>query len=197
VNSIQGYIQKEVIFSAKQANSSALTLMLPLASITGVPYYLIWKDRFTFQTFREFAHSSQSWLGYGMPIIISVMIIGIVAHELIHGITWALFAKKGFKSIQFGMLWKEITPYCHCSEPLKVKHYVAGTLMPALLLGIVPTLAAYVTGNVWLMLFGMFFMAAAAGDFLIVKTLRTENPSTLIQDHPTAIGYYIFRKLPG
>jgi hypothetical protein len=196
VKSIPGYIEKEVVFSPKQANLSALRLMLPLVAITGIPYYLIWSDELTFQTLRDFAHSSQSWLGYGMPLIILTMILGIVAHELIHGITWALFAKKGFKSIQFGMLWKEVTPYCHCGEPLKVKHYVAGALMPALLLGITPTLAAYVTGNVWLMLFGLFFTAAAAGDFLIVRSLRSENPDDLVQDHSTAIGYYIFRKLP-
>lgn len=49
---------------------------------------------------------------------------GIVAHEAIHGIFWAAFAKRGFRSIRFGFLWKKLTAYCHCSEPLEVRPYI-------------------------------------------------------------------------
>ena len=66
--------------------------------------------------------------------------------------------------------------------------------MPAVVLGLVPSFIAYLSGNIFWLLFGLFFTVAAAGDFIIVDTLRKENPNDLVQDHPTKIGYYIFRK---
>jgi hypothetical protein len=67
-------------------------------------------------------------------IVLIALTIGIILHEL-HGITWAKYTKDGFKSIRFGVLWKFLTPYCHCKEPL-VKHYIIGGIMPAIVLGL-------------------------------------------------------------
>lgn len=58
-----------------------------------------------------------------------------VVHELIHGITWGIFAEKHFQSINFGVIWKMLTLYCHCSVPLKKWQYVLGAAMPTLVLG--------------------------------------------------------------
>ena len=102
-------------------------------------------------------------------IIFIILIFGIVLHELIHGITWAKFAKAGFKSIKFGILKEMLTPYCHCKEPLKVKHYIFGAITPAIITGIIPAITAIFTGNLWLLIFGMLFTMAAAGDFMIIN----------------------------
>lgn len=121
--------------------------------------------------------------------------MGIVLHELIHGITWAKFAKEGFKSIKFGVLWKMLTPYCHCKEALNVKQYIIGALTPAIVMGIVPSIIAIIIGDFGLLIFGMFFTMAAAGDFLIINLIRKENSSDLVQDHPSEVGCYIYRKI--
>jgi hypothetical protein len=42
-------------------------------------------------------------------IVLIALTIGIILHELIHGITWAKYTKDGFKSIRFGVLWKFLT----------------------------------------------------------------------------------------
>jgi hypothetical protein len=34
-------------------------------------------------------------------IVLIALTIGIILHELIHGITWAKYTKDGFKSIRF------------------------------------------------------------------------------------------------
>lgn len=123
-----------------------------------------------------------------------VMIIGIVLHELIHGIFFARFASKGFKSIKFGILWKMLTPYCHCKEPLQIKHYIIALLAPLVILGILPALIGLAIGHFVFVLFGIFFSTAAAGDLMIYHLIKKENPEDYVQDHPSEAGYYIFRK---
>jgi hypothetical protein len=80
--------------------------------------------------------------------IVLIALTGIILHELIHGITWAKYTKDGFKSIRFGVLWKFLTPYCHCKEPLLVKHYIIGDYA-SYCLGAFPALLSFITGNVF------------------------------------------------
>ena len=61
-----------------------------------------------------------------MDYFLVYLIVGIVVYKLCHGIAWTQFAGRGFRSIRFGMSWKFLTPYCHRTEPLKVKHYRIG-----------------------------------------------------------------------
>ncbi|MGJ7031217.1 DUF3267 domain-containing protein [Niabella hirudinis] len=123
-----------------------------------------------------------------------VLVAGIVVHELIHGLTWALFARNGRRSIKYGVLWKYVTPYCHCNEPLEVRHYVLGALMPAVILGILPSIAGIITGNFYVLVTGIFFVMAAAGDFMIIYLLRGEKRSNRVLDHPNEAGCYIYRQ---
>ena len=64
--------------------------------------------------------------------------------------------------------------------------------MPAIVLGIVPSIVAMIIGNFPLILFGMFFTFAASGDFLIVWMLCKENNRSMVLDHPSKIGCIIF-----
>jgi hypothetical protein len=105
-----------------------------------------------------------------------------------------MYTKNGFKSIKFGVLWKVLTPYCHCSEPLKVKHYITGAIMPAIILGFLPFVYSLFTGNALWLFFGIFFTMSAVGDFLIVNLVRKENMNSLVLDHPSEVGCYVFRK---
>lgn len=127
--------------------------------------------------------------------VVIVLLAGIVVHELIHGATFALFAKHGFKSIKFGILLKMLTPYCHCKEPLKVKQYIVGAIMPAIILGLLPGIIAIFTGNVFLLIFAIFFTGAAAGDFMIINLIYKEDKDTMGLDHPSEAGCFIFKKI--
>lgn len=130
----------------------------------------------------------------GALVLMLSLLPSIVAHELIHGITWALFAKRGFRAISFGVIWKYLTPYCHCDEPLTKLHYMLGAFMPCLLLGIVPAVLSVVLGLVWLYLFGVIFISAAAGDLMVMWRLRKEKPAALVLDHPSEAGYLVYEE---
>jgi len=92
-----------------------------------VPFYLLWDLKKELAAIKDslYNKASNAWWVYGI-----VIIIGVVLHELIHGIVFASFAKQGFKSIKFGIIWKMLTPYAHCKEPLRVRPYMLGVVMP-------------------------------------------------------------------
>lgn len=128
-------------------------------------------------------------LFYGIGAL--VLVVGIVAHEYIHGLTWRVLGRKPHSAIEFGVQWKALTPYAHCKEPLRARAYRYGAAMPGLVLGILPSIAGVLTGNGWVMLFGILFTVAAGGDVLILWLLRGVGPEQLVEDHPFNAGCYV------
>lgn len=186
---VEGYRKEKLTIDLVKANRTALFWLLPITLIYAVPYLFVWWGRIDLkEAWAELLGSGRSW-----AIVVSAMFMGIVVHELIHGLVWSLFAKQGFRSIRFGVLWKYLTPYCHCKDPLQVRHYILGALAPAFFLGVLPGIWAIITGSFPLLLFGIFFTVAAMGDFLIVNLIRKEDPDALVQDHPSEAGCYIYR----
>ena len=171
---------------------SVIIYFLPFLLLFGLPYFLIWRNNLTIQNYINPIKDLGQWT---IVIIFSSMIMGIILHELIHGLTWSIFAKNGLKSMKYGVIWKWLTPYCHCKEPLLVKEYIIGALMPAIILGFIPSIMAIFTGNITLILFGLFFTMAAGGDFMIINILRKEAMDSLVQDHSSKIGCYIYRPI--
>ncbi|WP_018626985.1 DUF3267 domain-containing protein [Niabella aurantiaca] len=190
--------EKELrIIDLRRANGFALLTVLIALVIFGIPYYCIWSGQFTPDHIKEtFRHltTRYKYLLVLMPLV--MVIAGIVFHELIHGLTWSLFTRRGHRSIKYGILWKYATPYCHCKEPLEVRHYVLGALMPAIVLGVLPSIAAVITGCFYLLVWGIFFIMGATGDFMIVHLLRNEEKGALVLDHPSEAGCYIYRAIP-
>lgn len=188
--------QKELlIIDLQKANRYAFLTILTAVIVFGIPYYAVWTDQFTAVHIKEtFRHliSRYSYLLALIPLLVTGT--GIVLHELIHGLTWSLFARNGHRSVKYGILRKYATPYCHCKEPLQVRHYVLGALMPAIILGILPAITAVINGNFYLLVTGIFFIMAATGDFMIVYLLRNEKRSDQVMDHPSEAGCYLYRK---
>lgn len=170
-----------------------LLILVPIIFLYGIPYYFIWNDGASVQNL-PYIYNNLDFNSLGNDYVIIIFIYGgIILHELIHGLTWSIFAKDGYKSIKYGMMWKTLTPYCHCKEPLLKKNYVLGAIMPAIILGLLPAVTAIIIGHVGMLLFGMFFTMAASGDFLIINLLRKESGNSMVEDHPTEAGCYIYR----
>ncbi len=127
---------------------------------------------------------------------IPIFIVGIVAHELIHGLSWMLAGRLLFKEMKFGFQLKALTPYAHCTVPIQKSVYVFGTLMPALILGFFPFLLSLINGNGWFFLFGILFTFAAVGDFLIVYLIRNVSWTALVEDHPKNAGCFVYETSP-
>lgn len=177
----------------KKANIIAIYFVLVMLLVYGIPFMGIWYNSFS----KDFLKASFEWIS-SYPVWLStaifffVPLLGIVVHELIHGIFWSFFAKKGWKSIKFGYLKETATPYCHCKEPLLVWQYAIGAVMPFVVLGLLPAIWALASGNVLLLLFAVIFSVSAVGDFMILNLIRKEKKDAYVQDHPSEAGYYIY-----
>lgn len=181
------YKEKKII-DIKKANLYGVLLIIPIVLIYGIPFYLIWGK-----------------IGLPKPLIFNLysldllllLIIGIIIHELIHGITWSFFIKNGFRSIKFGIMWKKMmTPYCHSKELMKVKHYILGAIMPAIIIGFLPAIYAIISGSLYILFISFIFTLAAIGDFMVIYLLKDEDPDSLVEDHPSEAGCYVYKKTP-
>jgi len=196
MNLPEDYKKEKLTINLVWANIIGIFILFPIGLVFGLPYYLIWKNDFTLQNFNHFMDQiTPANLFGGFLVYFLVLIAGTILHELIHGITWSRYTDKGFKSIKFGILWKMLTPYCHCEEPLTVRQYMIGGIMPAIILGIIPALVSIAIGSPGLLVFGIFFTMAAGGDFMIINLLRKENRNNLVEDHPSEAGCFIYRKI--
>lgn len=183
----EGYNKEKRTINLQKTNLYSIGYAFFFAVLYFLPYQLLWKKNF-FDIFLN--KLLPKWW-----ISLIIFIIGIVLHELIHGISWSFFTKNGFKSIKFGIIWKMLTPYCHCKEALPRNHYLIGVIMPFILLGLLPAVVGIAINNDYFLFFGFIFSVAALGDLLIINLLRKEAPNNLIEDHPSEIGYFVYTKI--
>ena len=127
-----------------------------------------------------------------------LFIVLIVVHELIHGITWGLFVKGGIKqNIEFGFIVQSLTPYCACKAPMGKVPYILGSIMPCIVLGILPAIAGFILSDMTIFGLGAMLILCAGGDLLITQmilTHKTDAKEVLYYDHPTEIGVIAFEK---
>ncbi|HSL44034.1 MAG TPA: DUF3267 domain-containing protein [Anaerolineales bacterium] len=128
---------------------------------------------------------------WNTSLLVIAIVLGIVIHEWIHGLSWMIFGQKPFSTIKFGFQWKTLTPYAHLAEPVEVNAYRIGAFMPGLILGILTYILSLVLGNGNLFWFSLVHTSAAGGDWLILWLLRNVRSGALVEDHPTNAGCYV------
>ncbi len=180
-----GYKTKNIIINTQQAKPLCLLIMLPFMALA-------------FWIYHNLNGFDLDCLSLGFIAVLLVLILCLsILHELIHGITWSLFAKNHFHSIDFGIIWSSFSPYCTCSEPLKKWQYLLGTAMPTLVLGGGCTVAAVMTNRLLIFLLAEYMIVSGGGDFLIVlKGLlhHTDKKESVYYDHPYECGFVVFEK---
>ena len=185
----QGYRRTELTISIVKANVYVLLAAIPVFVIGGGLFYLCNRPL-------HLAFGGTSTM-LSMVLFLVVYFALIVVHELVHGLTWAVFAEHHWKDIEFGVMWQLLTPYCTCTVPLKKGQYFLGALMPLIVLGILPTAIAIAAGSYFWLLIGLVMILGAGGDVMIVLKLlryKTDAEEVLIYDHPTKGGSIIFER---
>lgn len=178
----QGYTRTELIVDIKKANVFAVVLLIPLF-IVGYGLYALINHTIAFPD--------------SLLITIIVVLVLVVVHELIHGLCWSLFTPNHFKDIEFGIMMPLVTPYCTCLVPLTKGQHIFGTVMPLVILGLIPMIAGAFLANPYLMFIGIIMADAAAGDILIIFRLlgyKSKAREIVYMDHPTEAGGVIFEK---
>lgn len=181
----QGYERKDLTFGVVEANVWAIVVTLPLILPFLLAYYVMWGKEWTMLP----------WWGYFVGLVLLTAFI--VGHELIHGAVFACFAKDGFRSVAFGVIWSMLTPYCTCRESLKRKHYMLAILAPTVVLGILPAAVALTVGSKWILYLGVLMILGGGGDIMCaikLATYRTKGKECLFFDHPYEVGLAVFER---
>lgn len=131
-------------------------------------------------------------LTWNFAVFLLALILGVIIHELIHGVTWMLAGRKPWSSIKFGFQIETLTPYAHLKEPVEVNAYRIGAFMPGLIVGILPFILSLLTGSTNLFWFSLVHTTAAGGDWLILWLIRNVKSGPLVEDHPSQAGCYVF-----
>ncbi|MGN1031203.1 MAG: DUF3267 domain-containing protein [Butyricicoccaceae bacterium] len=176
----QGYTGTECTISVLRANVLAFVTAGPFALAVIVLYVLRWGGM-------EIAFTPG---GYGLWV--AALLVSIPVHEALHGLGWHWFTSDGWRSIHFGMMWKYLTPYCHCAQPLDRRGYLIGGLLPFVVLGLGISVLGIWIGNAPVMLLGAVSILAAGGDTTLMWMLR-RYPNCLFYDHPTECGFVVFQ----
>lgn len=177
---VEGYEYEQKTISILAANLISIPFLIIVGGLCAYIYYKVW-------------HSFE-WNGMGNALWLFIaIVVGIVVHELIHGLTWILVTRQSFSHLAFGTMSGAV--YCHIDVPMRKNHYVIGGVMPLLLLGIIPTIIAIAVGSPFWLVFGVIFIVCAIGDIMIMWKIRHEPKDALIYDHPTEAGYVVYRKM--
>ena len=182
-----GYQKRDLTVSVLYANAMSAPVMLPFAMAAFVVY----------RVFRPAGSGSFSVSLPRLALFWAAILLLLVLHELIHGAVWGLFAKEHGRAISFGFIWRLLTPYCTCAEPLKRWQYVLGTAMPTLILGFGLGAAAVGLGQPMLFLLSVIMLFGGGGDALIIlKVLfhRSGGRNAVYCDHPYDCGVVVFEQ---
>ena len=170
--------KRDLSVSMQRANGIVLFTSIPVVVVQYTVFNLI--------------HSAEKMSPTSSILVLTIaVLLGVVVHELIHGITWAFFGRKSLSAIKFGFQWKSLTPYAHLKEPVEVTAYRLGAFMPGFVLGILVYILSLVSGDGSLFWFSLIHTAAAGGDWLILWLIRTVKRGQLVEDHPTQAGCYV------
>lgn len=185
--------ERKMTINLAWANIFSFVLLAAVAIVAFGAFYLLWGiDGFTPDVDPEDKEAYGEAMSMGSLKFFLYIVISIVVHEGIHGLTWGYYAKSKWKSISFGVIWKMLTPYCHCNEPLLLKNYIVGALMPLMILGILPSLLSLCLGSAFWLAFGVIGIASASGDILVAWKLRKEPRNCQVLDHPSEAGCIIY-----
>jgi len=174
------YIKEDKTISILKANIYAVLIMLPAVAAM-IFFYTLANNRIDMT-----ARLSETIIFFGCFIML------IVLHEWLHGFTAHFYCENKWKSIQFGV--KQLTPYCHCTELLRIWQYRIVAVVPLILTGILPYGVSLICGNPLLMAISIFMVIGAGGDMMILVLLRKETSNMIVCDHPTLCGCTLYRE---
>ncbi len=119
----------------------------------------------------------------GALLVCLVMLLPV--HELLHGVGLSLFARVSWSSIKFGVMWRAMMPYCHCTVPIPVAAYRRMALLPLWITGSASLAALLAFPTDGFAILAGVTVAACVGDVWMVAKLRGFADDLLVQDSPS------------
>lgn len=113
-------------------------------------------------------------------------------HEGVHALGFLYFGKVSYRNIRFGILWKFLTPYCHCTVPLPADAFRKAIMLPFWVTSLVTMVPFFISPHFWVGALGGFALGACAGDLLYDAALRKTPGDAWVYDSPDSIGCTVY-----
>jgi uncharacterized membrane protein YjfL (UPF0719 family) len=126
--------------------------------------------------------------GWQVVASLVVLIMLVLVHEALQAVALLKFAKVSRAEIRFGVTWRILTPYCHCTVPISVRAYRRISLLPLWVTGTATVVPLLLFPSDWLGVLAGIALAACASDAWLVARLRRFPDDLLVQDSPSEIG---------
>ncbi len=117
----------------------------------------------------------------GLPLLIAF-------HEGVHALAWMLYGKLPLKAFKFGIIWRGFMPYCHCKEPITVRVYRLGALMPLIITVPIFIGVLFFHPAGWTALLTAFSLSGCLGDVWLFQKLNPMKRDDLVLDCPDEAG---------
>ena len=124
IDPLQPVVKKDLSMTTTKATLLSFVFGLPIACLLMGLYLWRWGAIISLNNTRPISYLV-FFIGF-----LTTLILGIVIHELIHGLAWAIAGHKPLSAIKFGFQWQALTPYAHYRQPLEVRAYRLGVSMP-------------------------------------------------------------------
>lgn len=140
---------------------------------------------------------SPSWDGVGAAVLsilfwtgiaVAVYAISALVHEALHVLAMLIVARVPIGSLRFGARLSEGVLYVHSDRPMSATSYRVVLLTPAILQGILPTIAGTLAGVGWLVVYGYVMVISSVGDFAVFQLIRHLDRRAVVRDHPEKVG---------
>lgn len=182
----QGFRRVDLTVGIVAANVAVLAAGIPFAALCVWLYWLA-----------NDAIPGDELSAGGLVAVLAVLVALTFVHECIHGATWGIFAPNHLRDVELGFMKEYLTPYCTCRAALARGPYIAGALMPLIVLGVIPLALGIAFGWPAVFWVGVLMTLAAGGDVLIVLQLlryRSTAAEVVCMDHPTQAGLAVFER---
>jgi hypothetical protein len=187
---------KEIYIDSKKVQYIGIIVSIPIIVAFVLVLCLKWDEVFK-QNLKEIKESILFFDNKKANVILIILIpnliivLGIIIHELIHGIFMALFSRNSWKSVRFGFIKKYLMPFAHCIEPLSSKEMLIVSLAPFFILGFIPSLCGIIYGNLVFLYVGFSMTLGAIGDFIYAYLIFKTGLNYMILDHDSKVGFKI------
>jgi Putative zincin peptidase len=169
----------DATMSVVKANLIGLA-WLPLAGLLAIGPFLL---RFGGEPLAARLPTLDAW-----PVLLPLLVLGILAHESLHLVGFLFFGGVPRSSVRMGFQRRTLTPFAACRTPVPAGAYRKAALLPAVVLGLLPTIAAVIAGSAELALWAWAMLALAGGDLAAVWAIRRIPSTSLVLDHPSRVG---------
>ena len=126
-------------------------------------------------------------------LTVCLIAVGVVLHELIHGVFAVLVGKRKFSDLKFGVKLKDGFFYCYCKEPVTLLAYRLMLIMPLIITGLIPYVITLFFGGLIVPAAFSMLIAGAANDLAMFFGLIKEKDGKRL-DHPDAPACYLLYK---